>query len=85
MPPGRPHKDLPAQIASPVLPPIGLRVRRLRERKGYSLRDLGAASGLTQQAIGSIEAGRSPDPKISTILRLAAALGCKPGALAFGD
>jgi transcriptional regulator with XRE-family HTH domain len=64
--------------------PIGGRLRTAREAAGYSLRDLAAASGLTQQAVGDLEAGRVDDSRISTIRKLAAALRCSAAWLAFG-
>lgn len=56
----------------------------MRQEAGYSLRDLGIASGLTAQAIGDLESGRATDPRTSTVLRLAAALRCSASWLAFG-
>ena len=81
---GRPTKKRPPRVEVAPPSPIGPRIRQLREAAGYSLRDLGVASGLTAQAIADLEGGKALDPKVSTILKLAAALGCSASWLALG-
>jgi transcriptional regulator with XRE-family HTH domain len=53
---------------------IGIRLKRIRERKGLSLRALGKASNTSHSFIADIEAGRSK-PSIDTLMALAKALG----------
>jgi transcriptional regulator with XRE-family HTH domain len=58
---------------------------RLRETigdKGWSVRYVADAAGLSEQAIRGVLAGA--DPRCSTIDRLARALGVPAGWLAFG-
>lgn len=81
----RPLKDRPDLVNDVTTTPIKDRLRTAREASGYSLRDLAAASGLTQQALGDLESGRTDDPRLSTVRKLAAALRCSACWLAFGS
>lgn len=81
---GRPVKERPAEIPPPPPLDIGDRLRRRREQKQISLRDLAALAGVSQKTIVDLESGRSTDPYVVTIQRLAIALKCKPAWLAFG-
>ena len=51
------------------------RVRQVREARGVSQIALAAATGLSRQSVGAIEAGRAV-PAVDVALRLARALGC---------
>ncbi len=62
---------------------LAARLIEARGSKGWSQRDLAAATALTQATIGAIERGAS-DPRVGTVERLARALECDPGWLAFG-
>ncbi|PZN04870.1 MAG: hypothetical protein DIU76_08455, partial [Bacillota bacterium] len=53
---------------------IGEKIRRLREARGWSLRQLEARSGVSNSAISLIERGKRI-PNSETLRRLAAALG----------
>lgn len=53
--------------------PLAAKVRRLRESKGWSLRELARRVGVTHPAIDKIE--RGADPNWSIVQRLADALG----------
>ncbi len=55
-------------------PDVGKRVRELRESRGLSLRTLAEMSDISVNAISLIERGQS-SPTVSTLHRLAAALG----------
>lgn len=64
---------------------FGERLKQAREAAGYSQGDLAGVVGLTtRQAISAIESGRV-EPKRDVIAKLAAALGCSPCWLAFGE
>lgn len=51
------------------------RLRALRNQKGFSLRALAAASGISVAGIVLLEKLQVYDPKISTAMRIARALG----------
>ncbi|HEX7151677.1 MAG TPA: helix-turn-helix transcriptional regulator [Thermoanaerobaculia bacterium] len=59
---------------------FGKRVRELRTARGWTQEHLAEESGMNWLQVGHIERGAS-DPKLSTIIRLAKALGVKPGEL----
>jgi transcriptional regulator with XRE-family HTH domain len=58
-----------------LLMPIGDRLKRLRKAAGMTQQALATAAGLSMSAIIHIEAGRIPDPRLSTLKALARALG----------
>ena len=68
MPPRAKGHRLPEAIK------FGQRVRALREAKDWSLEQLAEAAGMNPLQVGHIERGAS-DVKLSTILKLARALG----------
>jgi XRE family transcriptional regulator, fatty acid utilization regulator len=53
---------------------MALLLKQWRERRGWSLRQLGERSGVSFANISNIEAGKL-DPRLSTLERLAQALG----------
>jgi transcriptional regulator with XRE-family HTH domain len=55
-------------------PNVGTRLRRMRDRQGYSLRALAERCGLSINAISQIERGEN-SPTVATLQRLANALG----------
>jgi transcriptional regulator with XRE-family HTH domain len=59
------------------------RLRELRERRGISMRSLGAKSGLSANALSMIERGKT-SPSVSTLYKLADALGISVTAF-FGE
>lgn len=59
---------------------FGTEVRRRRLEQGLSLEVFGARVDLTANFIGMIETGRK-EASLSTVLKLACGLGCKPGEL----
>jgi len=53
---------------------IGTRLRELRKRADLSLDDVAHAAGMSKSGVWEVEAGRN-DPRLSTIRKLARALG----------
>ena len=53
---------------------MGLRLRRIREAKGLSLRELAAGAGVDYTEINRIELGKVT-PRLATLEKLAKALG----------
>jgi len=53
------------------------RLRDVREERGLSRRELSEMCGISASAIILLETGITYDPKISTVARLADALGVK--------
>lgn len=68
MPPRARGDRLPEAIT------FGKRVRALREAKGWTLERLGEEARMNELQVGHIERGAS-DVKLSTVLKLARALG----------
>ena len=62
---------------------LGLNVRAARARLGVSQVRLAAAAGMHRTEVSLLERG-ARDPRLSTIVRLARALGVAPAAL-LGD
>lgn len=80
-----PRANRPQQVAWPELGQgQAERLRRTRESKGYSLRDLAAASGVTTRTIQAIESGGKGETSCAVIAALADALGVPRGWLGFG-
>jgi len=63
--------------AASIKSQVGLRVRKLRERAGWSQEELGFRSGLHRNYIGGIERGER-NVAIVNVARLAHALGVRP-------
>jgi transcriptional regulator with XRE-family HTH domain len=53
---------------------IGQRLHELRKRAGLSLDDVAQAAGMSKSGVWEVEANRN-DPRLSTIRKLARALG----------
>jgi len=62
---------------------VGLRIREYREAKGVTLEQLASETRLTKGQLSRIENGKVSSP-VSTLTRIAAALGVGPGAF-FAD
>lgn len=62
--------------------PIRLRVRELREAKGWTQAQLAEAAGIARvPTISDYESGRIQRPDLETLDRIAKALGVDPGFL----
>jgi transcriptional regulator with XRE-family HTH domain len=57
------------------------KLKSIRARLGISQTEAAHRAGIHQQAYQRIEAGRRPDPQLSTLERLAEALGVDVGEL----
>lgn len=79
-----PMPALAARPASTACADLAQRLTAARTQQGLSLRKLGAAAGMSAQAVLLIERGDS-NPLISTVEALAVALDVAPGWLAFGE
>jgi transcriptional regulator with XRE-family HTH domain len=60
---------------------IAFRLRTLREAAGLSQQEVAERADLSLSLITKMEQARKADPRASTIIALAAALGVKPGQL----
>jgi len=81
----RPPAKRPEALPKPDLGQgQAIRLKQAREAKGYSLRDLATAAGVTTGAIQAIEAGRKGKTSCYVMACLADALGVPRGWLAFG-
>lgn len=60
--------------------PIGVRIRQLREKRGWSLTELAEQASVSRSYISQIESGKSI-PTQEKILQLAEALGVLPSEL----
>ncbi len=58
---------------------IAYRLRTLREASGLSQQEVAERAELSLSLIAKMEQGRKADPRASTVLALAAALGVRPG------
>lgn len=63
-----------------IIKEFGQKLKRLREDRGLSLRELAHQADSSSQNIHKIEKGKR-NPSLTTICRLARALGVQPGDL----
>jgi transcriptional regulator with XRE-family HTH domain len=64
---------------------LRVRLRRLREAKGWTQIDLARKARVTQPLISQLEAGTKPTPSVVHILRIARALGVTVEELLEGE
>jgi uncharacterized protein len=57
---------------------IGRRVKAARRAKGFTAEELARKAGVTENAIRKLESGDTKEPRLSTALRIADALGVTP-------
>src|SRR5918997_1590085 len=60
---------------------LSLRIKALREAAGLSQQDVAVRGDLSLSLVAKLEQGKKADPRASTLLALADALGVKPGSL----
>jgi transcriptional regulator with XRE-family HTH domain len=60
---------------------LARRIKALREAVALSPEEVAARANLSLSRVTKLEAGKKSDPRVSTILALASALGVKPGAI----
>lgn len=60
---------------------LGENIKKLRERAGYSIRQLADLSGVSKSVISEIESGESKNPRYQTINKLANSLNIAPESL----
>lgn len=60
---------------------IAYRLRSLREAAGLSQQDVAVKGDLSVSLVAKLEQGKKADPRASTLLALAQALGVRPGRL----
>src|SRR5215211_7918249 len=60
---------------------LSLRIRTLREAAGLSQQDVAMRGDLSLSLVAKLEQGKKADPRASTLLALAHALGVRPGQL----
>jgi len=60
---------------------ISARLRSLREAAGLSQQEVAMRADLSMSLVAKLEQGKKADPRASTLLALAGALGVKPGAI----
>ena len=64
---------------------LGRRVKRLRERAGWSQHELARRSGVSRSTIAGLETGDRPSLTLENAMKLADALGVSLDLLARGD
>jgi transcriptional regulator with XRE-family HTH domain len=60
---------------------ISVRLKTLRESAGLSQQEVAMHADLSLSLVAKLEQGKKGDPRASTLLALAGALGVKPGAI----
>jgi transcriptional regulator with XRE-family HTH domain len=60
---------------------ISARLKTLRESAGLSQQEVAMRADLSLSLVAKLEQGKKGDPRVSTLLALADALGVKPGAI----
>lgn len=63
----------------------GLTLRALRETAGLTQKQLAAAAGVRLATLSELETGTTTDPRLSTLAKLADALGVKVADLLADD
>jgi transcriptional regulator with XRE-family HTH domain len=62
---------------------LATNLKKYRQKSGFSQDKLSKLAGVTLHAITKIESGATTDPRVHTVKKIAAALGCTIDALLF--
>ncbi|HZH98101.1 MAG TPA: XRE family transcriptional regulator [Fimbriimonadaceae bacterium] len=76
----RQEKDVQELLRSVPIEVVGARLRRARQRMGYSIRDLAEAANVSKNSVVRLESGGLPHPV--TLLKLCAAMGIHVASIA---
>ena len=60
---------------------FGAQLRAIRLERGWSQHTLADRADMQPKHVSRLETGERADPRLSTLRRLAEALGCEPGRL----
>jgi transcriptional regulator with XRE-family HTH domain len=60
---------------------LSQRIKALRERAGLSQQEMAERGDLSVSLVAKLEQGKKADPRTSTLLALASALGVNPGTV----
>jgi DNA-binding XRE family transcriptional regulator len=60
---------------------LGARIRELRSRAGMTVAEVSEATGIDQADLYRLETGQKPNPRLSTIVKVATALNRRTAAL----
>ena len=71
---------MPLMDDTSLLKGLGMRVRRLRQERRLSRRELAARTGVSERFLSQIESGAG-NPSVRSLVRIAASLGATPGGL----
>lgn len=74
---GRARRVKPAQVDL-YLTDVARRLRDLRLERGVSVAELAAGAGVSEFTVFDLESGRSRTPSMTTLVRIAYALGLSP-------
>lgn len=53
------------------------RLKAIREKRGFTQKQLGELTGIAQSRIASMETSSTTNPTLDTLIKLASALGCR--------
>jgi transcriptional regulator with XRE-family HTH domain len=63
------------KVESDIVSKIAENVRKLKKQKGLTKSDLVRKTDLDYHTIAKLEKGRTPDPRINTLVKIAEAFG----------
>src|SRR5260221_142784 len=68
------------RMADELLHALGARIRELRRERGWSRRELGSRSGVSERFLAEVESGRG-NPSVRSLAEIASALGTSAAAV----
>jgi DNA-binding XRE family transcriptional regulator len=78
---GSPKELAEMTTMMPTMRFVGAKLRRLREERFVSQRDLAKRAEVSPTTILHLETGENPNPRLSTVRKIAEALGIDPNEL----